>query len=604
MHHLNFRSGAQRVRWLLVGSITVVALGIYAGYARTLHQQAVVSGCEYRNLAIPPSGAEILSLPQEIRSTNGIFKETLQVKYADHVIAGCSLHHRSYNGRLTGSTWRVKPGDTLRVNLRNDLPDGVPQANSMAGNPAHRSANGTNLHTHGLHVSPEGNSDNPFINVEPGQAFDYEIHIPKDHPPGTHWYHPHLHGGTAVQLSSGMAGALIVEGGLDEIPEIKTAKEQVLVLQQITYDESGQLEDFHAAFGLGAWSKTRRLTLVNGQIAPTINMRPGEVQRWRIVHAGSRENISLRLQGHALNEIATDGIALGRMVPWVKPMLLAPGYRTDVLVRAASPATSVSGPITFDLMDDPIPAADTLQGQQSVGTFFLVLRRLVKLKTIMQFLSPKPQQVLAHVVVSGEPMTMPLPTSDSLSGLAPFKKVSDSELNDTPQRLTFDIDFARCDKSGNCVPGCVLFFEHGCKVAYLVNGREFNPAHRRTLQVGQAAEWTIDARIAIHPFHIHVNPFETSRIEPDGRVHLVWKDTLQVSASGGPVKLRMRYADFTGTAVLHCHVLDHEDQGMMEVISIEKSPQMIGFNPLPNPVESFLAADICIGPRQGATVPK
>ena len=511
----------------------------------------------------------MLTAPPEVRSANGVFIDTLEVGYADHMVGPCKVHLRSYDGLLTAATWRVKPGDLLKVTLKNDLPQGVPAAGAkMSGAMNHGNVNGTNLHTHGLHVSAEGNSDNPLINVQPDHSFDYEIRIPKNHPPGTYWYHPHLHGGTAVQQSSGMSGALIVEGGLDEVAEIKAAKEQVLILQQITYDQTGRLEDFDAAFGPGGWRSSHRLTLINGQIAPTIIMRPGEVQRWRIIQAGTRENVWLKLEGHALNEIAADGIALGRMVSWSEPLLLAPGYRSDVMVKADMLAPG-SGPKTFDLIDESAPAISTLQGQQAGDTVFLSLGRLFGMHTVLNYFAPKPRQVLAHIIVQGDPVAMSLPDSDSLRSLAPYKDITDAELTDAPQHVTFDVEFARCTADGVCTTGCVLGI-NGCKVAYMVSGREFNESHQRILKVGQAAEWTVDAKIAIHPFHIHVNPFETTRLEPDGQRHIIWKDTIQVRGNDQPLKLRMRYEDFTGTAVLHCHILDHEDQGMMDLIVLKR----------------------------------
>ena len=553
-------------RYLILG-IAALACALFIN-ARVFNAPAIVGGCEYADIAVPPAGATMLVEPPEVRSQAGELKRTLEVRYADWVIGTCKVHLRTYDGNSTSMTWRVKPGDELKITLKNSLPFGIPQAGAKMDHDMHESVNGTNLHTHGLHVSSEGISDNPLVNVQPGQSFDYDIRIPKNHPPGTHWYHPHLHGGTAVQQSSGMSGALIVEGGLDEVPEIKAAKERVLVLQQITYDQTGQLEDFDAAFGPGGWRASKRLTLINGQIAPTIVMRPGEVQRWRIVQAGTRENVLLTLQGHALNEIAADGIALGRMVSWSRPLLLAPGYRSDVLVQASALAPGTSENI-YDLYDESALAISTLQGQQAGDTVFLTLGRLIGMQTIFGYFSPKPRQVLAHVVVSGDPVSMSLPKSESLSELAPYPQILDAELTDTPQHVTFDVDFARCTPKGDCTPGCILGID-GCKVAYMISGREFNHSHKRVLSVGKAAEWTLDAKIAIHPFHIHVNPFQTTRQEPDGMEHVIWKDTIQVRGNAPPIKLRMRYQDFTGTAVLHCHILDHEDQGMMDLISLER----------------------------------
>ena len=114
------------------------------------------------------------------------------------------------DGDFVAPPIRVKPGQTLRIHLNNRLPPCTAEEMEMGS--CH---NETNLHTHGLWISPAGNSDNVMISIPPGGRFDYEFLIPEDHPAGTFWYHPHRHGSGAYQVGSGMAGALIVEGALD-----------------------------------------------------------------------------------------------------------------------------------------------------------------------------------------------------------------------------------------------------------------------------------------------------------------------------------------------------------------------------------------------------
>ncbi|MEA5499230.1 multicopper oxidase domain-containing protein [Limnoraphis robusta Tam1] len=113
-----------------------------------------------------------------------------------------------YNGQIPGPRLEAKPGDTIRINFTNKL------------------SQPTNLHYHGLHISPTGNADNVFLHIPPGESFTYEFTLAKNHPSGTFWYHPHLHGLVAEQLFGGLAGLLIVRGEFDEIPEIKAAQEQ------------------------------------------------------------------------------------------------------------------------------------------------------------------------------------------------------------------------------------------------------------------------------------------------------------------------------------------------------------------------------------------
>ena len=94
-------------------------------------------------------------------------------------------------------------------------------------------SNTTNLHTHGLHISPSNSSDNVLLKIEPGGRFQYRFDIPDDHQPGTFWYHAYVHGSTALQVANGMGGALIIEGGLDTLQAISAARERLFMFQQM-----------------------------------------------------------------------------------------------------------------------------------------------------------------------------------------------------------------------------------------------------------------------------------------------------------------------------------------------------------------------------------
>jgi FtsP/CotA-like multicopper oxidase with cupredoxin domain len=147
----------------------------------------------------------------------------------------------TYDGIVPGYTWEVRAGDLLTVNLRNHLPKVPPQPAMTMDRPHEWTT--TNLHTHGLHVSPSGNADNIFLAIPPGDRQHYEIPIPEDHPAGIFWYHPHHHGAVCQQVRAGMAGLIIVRGDLDEVPEVKAAKERILVLQSIELGAGYELLD-------------------------------------------------------------------------------------------------------------------------------------------------------------------------------------------------------------------------------------------------------------------------------------------------------------------------------------------------------------------------
>ena len=154
--------------------------------------------------------------PEIRRSANGELNTTLRMQYAYKNIGGSRLYVRTYEGAVPGPTLRLKPGDVLRIKLINDMPpnrDPEPIDHLLP----HR-FNTTNFHSHGLHVSPSGISDNVMRMMEPGESYDIEIAIPSDHIPGTNWYHPHAHGSADVQIASGAVGALIIEGDFADVP--------------------------------------------------------------------------------------------------------------------------------------------------------------------------------------------------------------------------------------------------------------------------------------------------------------------------------------------------------------------------------------------------
>lgn len=474
--------------------------------------------------------------PTAIRSNNGFFAATLDVAYGNYAIGGNNVRLRTYNGRLVGPTFRVRPGDALEVRLRNQLPPEPPHHgdhNQLHG------FNTTNLHTHGLHVSPKGRSDNVFLRVGPGEEFDYRIEIPDDHPPGTFWYHAHSHGSTAAHVSSGMSGAIIIEGGLDNVTEIAPMSEKTMIFQQIPFimeHGRGVIEERYAdlSFGPGSWDSLGRHTTINGQQFPVIQMRAGEVQRWRLIHSGVREGIGLKVIGvegqaegtnAALYEIAWDGLAIGKKKSPAHSMVqLFPGYRSDVLVKVEKPGT-------YLLTDVLIP---------NVAPF-----------TQNPAFHPK---YLAKIVVRPARQNeadMPLPDDTVLAAHKPFRPIGQAEITGT-QEATYRI---------------------GGDPLFTIDGRAFSKSFVRQLKLNDVEEWTLKSVGAPvdHPFHIHVNPFQiVSAVDAEGNDHPEehgWRDTLLLRHNW-TYKMRTRYRVFTGRFVQHCHVLDHEDQGMMELVEI------------------------------------
>jgi hypothetical protein len=201
-------------------------------------------------------------------------------------------------------------------------------------------------------------------------------------------------------------------------------------------------------------------------------------------------------------------------------------------------------------------------------------------------ISDKPEQVLAEVIIEGLPITMELPTESALSTVKPIDLVpiTDDQLQQSEaQSVQLKIAGSRiCNADGSCLPCATGDPPSECrKLRFLINERQFSDMNVRTLKLGTAAEWTLMGlgignspdmeRPQRHPFHIHVNPFYYQRQEPGGVKNWVWKDTLLVPVPGSPgtpEKVRMRYTRFTGKFVIHCHILGHEDRGMMQLVEI------------------------------------
>jgi len=601
----------------------------------------VKEACKVKEFSLgDPGTSKDFAEPDAIVATDGVLTTTLTVKYADNMIAECPVHLRSYNGNLVGPTLRARPGETLRITLKNDLPPDMNMEHEMNTIGA---LNHTNLHTHGLHVSPAGNSDNVLLDIGPSQTFEYEIKIPLNQVPGTYWYHAHMHGSTATQVGSGMEGALIIMGDqipntVDSLLSVKAAAEKIFVIQQLIYDETGHLEpdaDGNAPpgvfptlgnglppnqipyFGPCSWEPMERALTINGQMFPVLTMAPGEVQRWRMIDSGIRESIGVQLVGPYpidakitdisqvvtignngiavpvapgrfvdLNEIAVDGIALNKVVAW-KQVELEPGYRSDVMVQltASGKYFLVDTGVTQTIVTrDPI----TGKYSQTIGSS----------ESLTCPNNPEKTSFLASVVVSGKTNKMNLPTTAEMADLPlPFQPIvminpnkidpaTKQEISPYSENYIVALEkidaFQHVDFTVSIHPALIATATPDGAgstatpippaLAFMAADHPFDDQNRRRLKLDNTEEWILntqdDSLYYAHPFHIHVNPFQVMRWGPDGVTReLVWKDTILVK-QGVPTFIFTRYEDYIGAFVYHCHILDHEDQGMMEIVEV------------------------------------
>jgi suppressor of ftsI len=388
----------------------------------------------------------------------------------------------SYNGTFLPPTLRVHPGDVIRIRLVNGL------------------SQVTNLHTHGLEVSPLGTSDNVFLHVQPRHVQDYEIRIPADHPSGLNWYHPHAHTNSDQEVRDGMSGALIVDGLLAPFPTLRTVRERVLLLKDV------QLVNGRAAdVGIGK-DETRT---VNGVVNPTLVLRPGETELWRIANVSADLYYVLVLDGHPFHVVARDGQLLAR-TELTDTLVITPSGRAEVLVQGG--AAGVHLLRTANVNTGPA-------GNQYAST------------------------VMATVVVEGAPAT-PVAIPAALHPMEDFRgKVTN--------RRT------------------ILFTESAD--SFYINGKTFD-MHRvdTRVRLGAVEEWTVRNQAdELHSFHIHQTHFQVTEINGVPQPLTGYRDVIDVPI-GGEVKVIIPFTDpvIVGKFAYHCHILSHEDKGMMATIVV------------------------------------
>ena len=240
-------------------------------------------------------GAQTLLLP-----------EPPQVQAKDHVVS-LTLHAVNengrdafaYNGETVAPVIRGSPGDVLKITYINDLPPKSPE--TCAIDPC---MDMTNLHFHGLNISPDAPQDDVLTMLaKPGDVLHYAVEIPRDHPPGLFWYHTHPHGESHRQTLDGMSGAIVIEGMERYIPEVAPLRERVLVVRGRSIDHDPNVAPLVRAVeipakGCGGEAETvGEIFTVNGAVRPPIEIAPNERQFWRIVNASADRYVDLQLDG-------------------------------------------------------------------------------------------------------------------------------------------------------------------------------------------------------------------------------------------------------------------------------------------------------------------
>lgn len=377
----------------------------------------------------------------------------------------------------------------------------------------------TNLHYHGLHIPSTASADNVFLVLPPGEVVDYNFRLPATHPAGLFWVHPHLHGVAARQVALGLALPFVVRGEVDGIPEVAAAREYFLVLQDFELDAGGRpIEPGMSASMLG---REGSLLTVSGQRNPQYEIEQDGLTRLRFLNASASRFYRLRFEEHPMHVIATDGGALAAPQS-VDELLMAPGERRDVLIQGAREHG------TYRLTSLPYDRGTT--GMMGGGG------------------NTAPVDVARFVYAGRDERRPQIPrTLVSVPGLPAS----------TAQRA-----FELSDAMG-MIPG------RGMGMRFRINRQEFSEARIDTrVRLGAVEEWEYrNATTMDHPMHIHTNSFQV--VGTDGQAERAWRDVVIVKARSA-ARIRIRFDDYAGLTVQHCHILDHEDLGMMGTILIEQ----------------------------------
>lgn len=480
---------------------------------------------------LTPTGDPLIDLTspgRAIQSVNGVLTATFTEQVATSttpVAIGDSsvINAWTYNGLFVGPTLMANPGDVLDITIVNNLPEGQT----------------TNLHTHGLHVSPLGNSDNVLLEIEPGEDNHYNIRIPADHPQGMYWYHPHLHGVVFDQISMGLSGLLIIgrpDGGATQlngaVQHVLTLKNALVLADQVFIPEGGQ---------------TSQTFTVNGQLLPQLDIPAGRADVFNIANIGNNAFYSLAIVQQtaaasgttpatysnplSINTFAVDGNPLAKVGGGLGAM--PPGRRMSFSFTPSPTATGADNAyylVSTGLFD----GFNTWPG--SAASPLLLMR--------INFTDP------------AAPSTLPARGTSLTYASPPFQNYEDLRL----------VPEAEIAARRQVVFGVDGDFQ-------LINGQAFSNNPLFQPRVDTVEEWTlVNPTTNMHPFHLHMNPHQVVFVDnPNGPGQPTGLPQYQDITNVPPlavVRIRVRFTDFLGDFVFHCHRVEHEDAGMMSHVSV------------------------------------
>ncbi len=370
------------------------------------------------------------------------------------------------------------------------------------------------VHWHGLQVAADQDGS-PMDPVAPGRDRVYAFDVPIGSA-GTYWYHPHAHQTVTLQVGHGLAAPLIVRSANDPLAALP---EVTLMVTSLSLDQSGQVITRPMAMsGMGMTMTSAGELLVNGQKLPLHAMTPGATERWRIINATADRYLRLGLDGHTFAVVGTDGGLLGSPQSGLTEWLLAPAQRVEIVVTVAGRSSA-----HYALRDLGYSAG--MGG--SAG---------------------------------GELMTI---STDRSPALAPVE---------LPEVLRPVTDLGSATARQRIVLSAGGMGMMSMMGSFLINGRSFD-MNRVDLEtvVGRVELWDlVNTTFMDHPIHIHGTQFQVVARTVRGLAAPVaypaWLDTVNVPA-GETVTIKTRQT-MPGKRMFHCHILPHEDAGMMAVLDV------------------------------------
>lgn len=519
-----------------------------------IHTRAIaIAACFTALTACFEAIGQEIPQPRTVRATNGVLVDTLNLVMTTLDIQGRKVEARTYNGRTPGDLWRVKPGETMKIHLNNQLPPNPDQDLPDQGNYPQR-ANTTNLHVHGLNVTPKGNGDNVLLSILPGEKFDFEFVLPDDHAAGTDWYHPHHHTSTWSQVVNGLAGSIIVDDPTDPSitdPALLAMEDRVFLFSSFNVDTTTNTipypQRLTSKTALQPLTGVDSPVFVNGVLGGTVTMRPGEIQRWRMINA--TYEFTMRL--HWKKIVGTDTVD-------VEHLNIA---RDGLYFAQASPASWV--PFTAGSRADMLVSAPT-----DDATYIVIM------KTLDRNMKEIESRVMATIVRAGEPVVPAMTMPEKLPLAIKRGSIRKEEITGT-REVVFRIgDFGGIPTDSTAISRI-----------FTIDNSPFNhDVVNMTVKAGDVEEWTIRNESAgWHPFHIHINEFQVVAINGQYMEQPVWHDVLLLQPQT-TYTIRHRFDDFDGKTVMHCHFLPHEDWGMMNIIDILPRTSSVDEEPWKNPM--------------------